>query len=386
MSATEANEITVHGTWQDRFEPVVNAFRTNFAASNELGASFSLVQDGEVCVDIWGGHLDEAKQQPWQEDSIVNVYSTTKTMAALCALVLADRGELDFAAPVATYWPEFAAAGKERVLVSHLLAHSAGLSGFGDEPFGLAEVCDHDRCAEQLARQTPWWEPGTASGYHAITQGYLVGEVVRRVTGQSLGQWFAQNIAGPLGADFHIGLPEQHFARVGDLVPPPSADLGAGLPGDSVAARTFANPAVNALDSRTPQWRKAEIPAANGHGNARSVARIQGVLAAGGSAFGLDLLSEAGARKVLEQQVTGPDLVLGVPLSFGLGYGLCDANMPISPNANSCFWGGWGGSTIVVDFDAGMAFSYVMNRMGEGALGDDRGARLNRAVYEALAG
>jgi len=375
---------TLNGTCDPRFEPVRRALENNFTAHSDVGASVAVSLEGEMVVDLWGGHRDEAKTLPWEEDTIVNVYSTTKTMAALCALVLADRGQLDFHAKVASYWPEFAQNGKENVEVRHFMSHSAGLSGM-DVALTPDEFYDWDRVVDLLAKQAPWWEPGTASGYHAITQGHLIGEVVRRITGKSLGQFFAEEIAKPLGADFHIGTAEEHFPRIGELIPPSSGPAAAAI-GDSVAARTFRNPAIDAKDSRTAGWRKAEIPAANGHGNARSVVKVQTAIANLGSAWGVDLLSEAGARRVFEQQIAGEDLVLGAPIVFGLGYGLSSEAMPMGPNKHIAYWGGWGGSSIVVDQDARLCVSYVMNRMEADLLGDLRGFGILQAAYESLAG
>ena len=263
---------TLHGTCDPKFDHVREALANNFAEHGDVGASVAVSLEGEMVVDLWGGHRDEAKTLPWEEDTIVNVYSTTKTMAALCALLLADRGELDLNAKVSQYWPEFAQNGKENVLVRHFLSHSAGLSGM-DEPFEPPKVYDWDLMVEALAAQAPWWEPGTASGYHALTQGHLIGEVVRRITNKSIGEYFAEQIAQPLGADFHIGTDDKHFARIGELIAPSAAPADAAI-GDSIAARTFRNPAIDASHSRTAEWRRAEIPAANGHGNARSVVRL----------------------------------------------------------------------------------------------------------------
>jgi len=196
----------IQGTCDERFAQVREVLASNLDAGLDLGASVAVFLAGDPVVDIWGGYIDEEKTQPWQQDTIINVWSTTKTMAALCCLILADRGELDLKAPVARYWPEFAAASKEGVELRHLLSHTAGLSGW-TEPVSLEDLYDWDKATSLLAAQEPWWSPGTASGYHAITQGYLVGEVVRRVTGQTIGNFFADEVAGPLGADFHIGTP-----------------------------------------------------------------------------------------------------------------------------------------------------------------------------------
>ncbi len=374
----------IQGSCDARFEAVRKAMANNFSSHDDVGACVAVSIEGEMVVDLWGGHRDAAKTLPWEEDTIVNVYSSTKTMAALCALVLADRGQLDFHEKVATYWPEFAQNGKEQVEVRHFMSHSAGLSGL-DEPCGPPEVYDWDAVVNALAKQAPWWEPGTASGYHALTQGHLIGEVVRRITGVSIGEFFAKEIAGPLGADFHIGTDEAHFDRIGELIPP-STGPAVGAIGDSIAARSFRSPAIDATQSRTAEWRKAEIPAANGHGNARSIVRVQTAVANLGKAWGVDLMSEASARRIFEEQTNGTDLVLDVPLVFGLGYGLSNPEMPMGPNEHIAYWGGWGGSTVVVDQDARLCVSYVMNRMEGELLGDMRGFGILQAAYESLAG
>lgn len=373
----------INGSCDERFAPVKEAFAENFDSRGDVGACVAVSLEGEAVVDLWGGHTDEARSEPWQEDTIINVYSTTKTMAAACALLLADRGEIDFYEPVKTYWPEFAQNGKEAVQVRHFMSHSAGLSGM-DEPFSGAALYDWDAVVEALARQAPWWEPGTQSGYHAFTQGHLIGEVVRRVSGRSIGTFFREEFAEPLSADFHIGVDEAHFPRIADMIPP-EAGPDTQVPDEGIAARTFANPAADALESRTSGWRRAEIPAANGHGNARSVVRVQSVLANRGEAFGKRLMSEEGCRAIFDEQTNGMDLVLGIPVRFGMGYGLNSEAMPISPNPNTCYWGGWGGSIAVVDQDARMCVSYVMNRMEATLTGDMRGMSIVQAVYESLA-
>ena len=372
----------VQGTCDPRFESVKQTFAGNFDQGLDVGASVAVVLEGEVVVDIWGGHADEAKTKPWERDTIVNVWSTTKTMTALCALMLADRGELDLHGKVAKYWPEFAANGKADIEVSHLMAHSAGLSGW-QEPMTGEDLYDWEKCTSLLAAQAPWWEPGTASGYHAITQGYLVGEVVRRVAGESVGTFFAKEVAGPLGADFHIGTPAECDDRIAPVVPPPPLPIPENP--SEILMKTFGNPPLDASQSWTVPWRRAEIPAAGGHGNARSVAMVQSALSCGGETGGVRLLSAKGCEVILEQQVSGTDLILGLPIAFGMNYGLNSADLPISPNPRACFWGGWGGSIIVNDLDARMSVAYVMNRMGEGTLGDLRGAGIVMAAFASLA-
>jgi len=377
--------LEIHGTCDPKFEKVKDAFEQNFAEHNEVGASVAVSIDGEYVVDLWGGYRDRAETLPWEEDTIVNVYSTTKTMAAISALLLADRGELDLYAPVKNYWPEFAQNGKEGIEVRHFLSHSAGLSGM-DEPMLGDDLYDWDKMVGSLARQAPWWEPGTASGYHALTQGHLIGEVVRRITGRPIGQFFREELAEPLGADFHIGTAPEHDHRIGELIPPDQgsrSDVSAAEAG-SIAARTFANPVADASKSGTTGWRRAEIPAANGHGNARSVVGVQTLVANLGTAFGKTLMSESGCRAIFDEQCNGQDLVLGVPIRFGMGYGLTSDVMPMGPNDNIAYWGGWGGSTAVVDQDARMCVSYVMNRMEGSIMGDLRGFSLLQAAYGSL--
>jgi len=374
----------VHGSCKPGFEKVEDAFASNFAQGLEQGASVAVTVDGEPVVDLWAGEARPGT--PWQRDTIVNVYSTTKTMAAICVLILADRGEVDLDAPVAKYWPEFAANGKQGVLVRHVMSHSAGLSGF-DPPLASAEeLYDWDGIARRLAAQAPWWEPGSASGYHAVTQGYLQGEIVRRVTGRSLGRFFREEVAWPLDADFHIGLDPAHDARVADLVPPERPPGISALDPDSIAARTFRGAALTANEPKTSAWRRAEIPAAGGIGNARSVARVHSALACGGEVDGVRLLSEKTLARVLEEQTHGTDLVLQVPMRFGMGFGLVSPTFPISPNERVFFWGGWGGSLAIIDLDARMSFAYVMNRMAADLLGDLRGGLLALSAYQALAG
>lgn len=377
----------IQGFVKPGFEGVRDAFSANFDEGLEDGACVTVTKDGEFVVDLWAGEA-HPDGRPWERDTIINVYSTTKTMAALCVLMLADRGEVDLAAPVATYWPEFATNGKEAITISHVMSHSAGLSGFDPPPENVAFFYEWDACVERLAAQAPWWAPGTQSGYHAITQGYLQGEIVRRVTGRSIGSFFREEVAEPLGADFHIGLPASEDARVAQLVPPPNALGGGGderPPKDSVAARTFAGAPLTATEPRTREWRAAEIPAAGGTGNARSVGRVHSALACGGAVDGVRLLSEAGVERILEEQVSGKDLVLGVPFSLGNGFGINSAKRPLGPNPRTFFWGGWGGSLAMTDLDARMTISYVMNRMAASLVGDLRGGKIAASAYASLA-
>ncbi|MFN0148774.1 MAG: serine hydrolase domain-containing protein [Dehalococcoidia bacterium] len=378
--------VEVHGHCDPRFSAVQEAFAKNLDDGLDVGASVAVTLDGRPVVDLWGGWTDEEKTRPWAEDTITNVWSTTKTMTSLAALLLVSRGELDVFAPVAKYWPEFAANGKGAIEVRHLMSHTSGVSAW-EQPVTVEDVYDWEKSTKMLAAQAPWWEPGTASGYHALNQGHLVGEVVRRITGTPLGKFFATEIAGPLGADFHIGLDPKHFARVANVIPPPpmAIDISA-LDPESPMAKTFSGPALDATWARTEAWRRADIGAANGHGNARSVARVQSVLACGGEVDGIRLLSPEACELVFREQSRGMDLVLGVPMRFGIGYGLPDAEaVPFIPEGRVCFWGGWGGSLIIVDLDRRMTVAYMMNRMlSEGTVGDARGKALLAAAYTSL--
>ena len=264
----------VEGHCDARFAPIRDLFEASFANGEELGAAIAFCLDGEMVVDLWGGHRDVAQTQPWTRDTLVNVYSTTKGMTALCAHQLVERGLLDLDAPVAKYWPEFAAGGKGSIPVHMLLSHRSGLAGVR-EKLPVEALWNWDAMPTALAAQEPLWEPGTANGYHAITYGHLVGEVVRRAAGTTIGTFFRDEVAKPLGVDFHIGLAASEDARVADLVPPSAADAAAARPKpESLQGKVTGNPALEAIVAMRTEWRRAEIPAANGHGNARSVATV----------------------------------------------------------------------------------------------------------------
>ncbi|NUP50507.1 MAG: beta-lactamase family protein [Catenulispora sp.] len=367
----------IQGTYEKQFTAVADAFSKLFDAQ-DVGASVAVYVGGEPVVDLWGGHRDAARTQPWDQDTVTTVMSTTKPMTALCALLLIDRGELDPDAPVTAYWPEFSAAGKDGVLVRHLLSHSAGLADWPGA-MEVEELYDWQAATARLAAAPVQWEPGTACGYHSMTFGFLVGEVVRRVSGRSLGTFFAEEVAGPLGADFHIGLPAEDDHRVATLVPPPgltdefSSASAVDVDGQDPEERPGG---VRIKDANTARWRRAEIPAANGVGNARSVARVQNVLGSGGVAQGVRLLSEAGCELAWQPEITGEDRVLGIASTYSLGFGVFGTTFG---------WGGWGGSMVMTDPKAHMTVAYVMNRMLDPLTGNDnRGLGLVMAAYDGL--
>ncbi|WP_248959790.1 serine hydrolase domain-containing protein [Sphaerisporangium perillae] len=378
--------VDVSGSCDARFEAVKDALAEQLASGNELGASIVVDIDGDTVVDIWGGWRDADRRSPWAENTIANVWSTTKTVTSLAALMLVDRGRLDPYAPVARYWPEFAENGKEHIEVRHILSHTSGVSGW-EAPFALTDMYDWDFSTKRLAAQKPWWEPGTASGYHASNQGHLVGELVRRVTGRHLKTFVAEEIAGPLAADFQIGAVETDWERIAPVVPPPPLpfDLNA-LDQDSPVYKTFTGPPADAAAANTPGWRRADMGALNGHGNARSVARILKSLALGGTVDGVRLLSPDTIDVIFDEQSHGPDLVLGVPLRFGIGYALPETEtVPYVPQGRACYWGGWGGSLILMDLDTRTTISYVMNKMAPGIIGSDRSEDYVRVIHSCLA-
>jgi len=361
----------IHGRCAAGFEGVRDAFAENFA-EGDLGASCAVTVEGELVVDLWGGHRDLARTLPWERDTIVNLWSTTKMVAALCVLMLHDRGGLSVDAPVADYWPEFADHGKEGVLVRHVLGHTAGLPVF-DEPVDDLLVFEREEGCRRLAAQSPRWTPGDGSGYHSETQGWLLGELVRRTDGRSLGTFFREEVAEPLGIDLHVGLSESEFPRVADVATlhaqrnhPPDPELRALE--ESASRRSVA--LVN-----TAAWRRAEFPASNGHGNARSISLAMAPLANGGQ----PLLSPATIERAFEVQAEGIDRVTGRHFKLGMGYGLQCRHTPLGVNDRTLWWAGWGGSMCVVDVENRRTVSYAMNRMlGDG---DSRAVRVIFAAH-----
>jgi len=376
----------VHGHCDDRFAGVREAFEANFRERDELGAAVAVFVDGRPVADLWGGWADRARTRPWERDTVVDVWSTTKGVTALCAHLLAERGLLDLDAEVARYWPEFAANGKEGVLVRHLLSHRSGVAGLS-EPLSARELYDWETTIARLAAQKPLWEPGSASGYHVLTFGHLVGEVIRRITGLLPSAFLEREITGPLGIDFTIGLPEKEYGRAAELIPPPAmtstqqAEMLASLTPVAVAA--LANPPLGASAANSPAWRAAEIPAAGGHGTARAVAELYGLLAGERG-----LLSPEAVERVREGQGSCRDLVLGARFGrdteIALGLWLSGAHGSYGPNPRAFGHDGFGGSCGLADPEARVSLGYVMNRMGPHLADDPRKSALVEAVYAAL--
>ena len=384
-----------HGFTAPGFEDVREVFENNFDKGLEVGAAFSAYHRGEKVVDLWGGIADEASGRAWDEHTLELVYSTTKGVTAICANKLAQEGELDMDAPVARYWPEFASGGKADVPVSYLLSHQAGLAWIDGE-MTFEQALSWDPVVDALAEQVPHWEPGSQHGYHAVTYGYLVGEVIRRVTGTTVGIYLRDTIAKPLDLDFWIGLPESEEPRVatliGGIVDPeimadpevrafvdeivgPQTTLGKALfaPGGALAAPDIWN--SRALHA-------AEIPSVNGIGDARSLARLYAACI--GEVDGIRLIGDEQLARATTQLTSGPNTVLlDLDIQFGLGFMLRSTMIELG-GAHSFGHFGAGGSAGWADPDAELAFGYVMNRMDMGLAGDARSYELMNACFRAV--
>ncbi|HVM97969.1 MAG TPA: serine hydrolase domain-containing protein [Candidatus Acidoferrales bacterium] len=383
------------GACDPRFTRVRDAFEQNFATRGELGASICVIADGRTVVDLCGGVADRHSGRPWTPDTLAMVFSSTKGATALCAHVLAARGELDLDAPVARYWPEFAAAGKATIPIRQLLNHQSGLCGI-DRKLPAQALFDWHTMIDALAAQAPLWEPGTAHGYHAMTFGYLVGEIVRRISSRSLGQFFRDEVGGPLGLDFWIGLPSAYESRLATIrmAPPrtgPSPLFTAMMQRGSLTWKAFMNPRglISSTQANSRAVHAAEIPASNGITNARGLAGMYAPLACDGAWRGATLVDRETLRTMSAVESEGDDLVLLVPTRFASGYMKSVDNRPrdsvrFGPNDVAFGHVGAGGSFGFADPQARVAVGYVMNQMGQGVLLNERGQVLIDAVYEAL--
>jgi CubicO group peptidase (beta-lactamase class C family) len=386
-------DVSVNGTVAEGFEPVREAFVRNFEVLGDRGAALAVYRDGRKVVDLWGGTRDVDGDTPWEPGTAQIVRSATKGVAAAALLLLHQRGELDLDAPVGTYWPEFKAAGKERTLVRHLLAHRAGVPVL-DRPLSPAEAADPELGAAAVAAQAPVWEPGTDHGYHAQTYSWLTGELVRRITGRGIGEWIADEIAGPAGADLWLGLPQEQSARVGRVgqidVPVPAGALrtrpkrsvaDAYANPDSLTRRAFA--AITPLpDENDPAYRAAVLPASNGIATADGLARVYAALI-GEVEGGVRLWAPETAELARAEQSAGPDRVLVVNTRFGLGHMLHGAASPLLSPA-SFGHPGRGGALGLADPDHGIALGYVTNGFRTGVTADPRAQALLRAVRTAI--
>lgn len=377
--------VGIHGRAAPGFARVREAFAANFTRDDfyrDVGASLCAYRGDECVVDLWGGNIDEAGERPWTRDTLANVWSTTKGITAIALALLVDRGLIDYAAPVARFWPEFAAKGKEKITVSQLLSHQGGLPGF-EEPTPLEDFFDFDTVAARLAAQAPMWEPGTKNSYHAMTYGFLAGELIRRASGRSVGRFIAEELAAPLNADIFVGLPQAEEPRVAPLLAPriePGFDPAAMAP-EAFAA--VSNPAMLPTLPNRRDWRAAEIPAGNGHATAHGLARLYAVVANKGRFEGRDVMRPETVGALCAVQTERPDIMLGVTPNWRNG--LSGNRQGIyGPNPDAVGHSGWGGSFGCADRDAGIAIGYVMNQMGVDLVGDPRATALCGAIYDCL--
>jgi CubicO group peptidase (beta-lactamase class C family) len=377
------------GSCDPAFAAVGEAFAQNFAAGLELGASLSVSVDGRNVVDVWGGHLDAAMTRPWERDSLVCVFSCTKGVVAIAMMWAVAQGLVDLDAPVASYWPEFAAEGKGDLPVRYLLTHEAGLPAIGHRmPYG--SLSDWDAMVAALAAQAPWWDPGTAHGYHGVTYGHLVGEVLRRATGRTCGAIIRDELAAPLGIDLAMPLPADFDGRTADLIVDMSSEgtfFDRWDPKTSLGPRAFGNPpdCNDPAHCVTDTFRRAEIPAANLHSNARGLDRLFSVLARGGAVPELDVAPSALVEEFGRCHVRGADVVMEQPTAFGLGFEHTIPEWRFGPGERTYGHNGSGGSLAFVDPDAGVSFGYAMNRLWWGPdRTDPRWGPIFAALYAAL--
>ena len=379
-------ETPIAGTVQPGFEGVRDAFSANFrreGEDREIGAAIAVYVRGRCVVDLWGGHRDAAETKPWARDTLINVWSASKGVVAIALAMLVDQGRVSYDDKVAKHWPEFAAGGKADITVGQLVSHQGGLNGF-DAPATTEDLFDWGLSTSRLAGQTPAWPPGTAASYHAITYGFLAGELVRRVTGQDVGGYIRDTLAGPLGADFHIGLPLVHDWRVGEMVAPvvaSTAAIGAGTPPE-VATRAVGNPKLDATTPNRRDWRAAQIPAANGQSSAHGLGRIYAAIANGGALDGRTIISPAGIDRLRTVRHPGPDMLLG-PRQWAAGVSL-NVLPNFGPHPETFGHTGWGGAYGCADVARGVAIGYVMNRMGGSLVGNPRGGSLAASVFAAV--
>ena len=377
--------IEIHGDCPDRFSAVKDAFRANFLSApeglDEIGASFSACIDGETVIDLWAGHADTAKTRPFERDTLVPVFSTGKATMALMIATAVERGNLAYDRRVADLWPEFGQAGKDQVTVAQLMSHQAGLPGLRG-PADPAIWFDVPVVLDRLAAQAPWWEPGTASGYHPITIGYLAGEVFRRAEGRSLGTALRDDLAVPFGLDLWVGLPDEEHARVAQMRKPAAAPTLGTI--DAIKTSAFLDRGSAPGGRGSADWRRMEIPSANLHGTARSLARLMSVIATGGSLDGTRVLSSETVEQVTRQRIFGQDKVLPFEMGWAAGFTRNGALRIFGPNPDAVGHYGWGGSCVMADRQARVSASYVMTRQSPHLIGDPRALRLFEALYGAL--
>ena len=375
----------VDGTCSEAFLPLRDLLERNLDTGEDAGASVAVVRDGELVVDLWGGEARPGV--PWTRDTVTLVWSVSKTMAALAVLTLVDQGLLDLDAPVAAYWPEFGAHGKDEVLVRHVLGHTSGVPGWTD-PITFEEALDLPLAEARLAAQEPWYPPATAPAYQIIDHGHLLDGIVRGATGRTLAEVVNDDVMAPVGGGFRLGVAESDLHLVADLIPPPGTDIDyATMSPDHFMLRTVANPFLAIDLVNGDAWRLGANGATGGHGNARGIALAQSALSHGGSTIGgVDLLSPQTIDRVFEVQAEGPDLVLSVPVRWGIGYALPMTSAPAIPDGRVCWWSGYGGAIVVNDLDRRTTFAYTPNKLAIHTVASPRTDAYVRTLYECVEG
>jgi CubicO group peptidase (beta-lactamase class C family) len=375
-------EVEIRGFWPDRFDPVRDAFAANFAEGRELGARFCAAIEGEVVLDLMAGFADRDMARPFGPDTLTPVFSTTKAITTLMMARLVGAGLLTYGQRVAELWPDFASAGKAEISIEQCLSHQDGLAAFV-EPIAPELWFDWAAITGRIAGMKPLWPPGTASGYHPVTFGYIAGEIFRRADdGRTLGQALRHDIAQPFGLDLWIGLPDSEHERVAEMRRPPAMpDLGELT---EIKRAAFLKPWSSPTGRDTAQWRRAEIPSANGHATAEALARLYAAMACDGRLDGREVLPSGLAAEAARERVFGEDLVLPFTLGWGAGVLRNGPDKPFGPGEASFGHYGWGGSCVMADPERRLSAAYVMNRQSAALIGDERAVRLLEALYASL--
>jgi CubicO group peptidase (beta-lactamase class C family) len=375
--------MTVDGTCTDAFSALRDLLATNLATGEDRGASIAVVHDGELVVDLWGGEARPGV--PWERDTITQVWSVTKAMAALVLLTQVEKGLIDLDAPVTKYWPAFGAEGKDGVLVRQVLGHTSGVPAW-TPPVTVEDICDLEKSEALLADAAPWYEPGSASAYQLVNHGHLVDGIVRGATGRSVAEILHTDIMEPLGGGFRLGVPTEELDRCADLSNPPPSNIDYGaLPPDAFILRAVFNPLLAPEEvCNTEAWRRSAVGGAGGHGNARGVAQAQALISHGGEYAGLRLLSPETIDRIFEVQADGVDLMLGVPVRFGMGYALQMPSAPAIHEGRVCWWTGYGGAIVVNDLDTRTTFAYAENRLADHMVSSPRTDAYVRAAFDAV--
>lgn len=370
-----SGSLSVDGVCLNGFEAVRDAFRANFVHRGDVGGAIAVVRHGEIVVDLWGGHADAARTKAWTPRTVTNVWSTTKGVAAFCFAMMVERGRAAYDDPVAKFWPEFAANGKDHITIAQLLSHQGGLCGL-DQPTTLEDLADQSGAERLFAAQAPLWPPGTQCGYHAISYGPLANALFRRIDGRTMAQFVADEISGPFGLDLSIGLPEAEANRASEIIAPPTLSSTDANPTPSRAqAAALANPVLDPRSANTAHWRASPMPSVNGFATALGLARLYGAMANDGMLDGIRLLSPGVIAQATRVRIDSTDLVLGMQARWAAGF-LCNVHGVYGDRPTAYGHSGWGGSFAFADPERGLGIAWVMNAMGHNLVGDERAMTL----------